>query len=114
MLKSASAIEPSGESGGRSAVQTTMSPSCITWPLRVAVWSMRMTSGLVSSLRVASSSRVRLAPRMRGERAIDHRVSRVCCSVGVRRVSRELPQPGTGPMWPMGSMSASGQLPGLV
>ena len=91
-----------------------MSPSCITWPERVAVWSTPMTSLLVSSLKVASLSCVRFAPRISGERAIDHSVSSVCCSAAVKRVSRGWPQPGTGPKWPSGSMSASGQWPGLV
>jgi len=53
-------MEPSGSlrAGRRSNDHVSVVQHC---PLRVAVWSMRMRSGLVSSFRLASLARVRLA-----------------------------------------------------
>ena len=69
---------------GRSACQTMKSSCLRSSKLFVAVWLMAMRSRLVSSASVGSSSRVRLAPRMSGLRAMDHRVISVRCSSGVR------------------------------
>src|SRR5882757_252176 len=51
---------------------------------------------------------------MRGDRPMAQSTNCVCCSSSVSRDWRAVPQPGLGLSEPHGSMSASGQLPGLA
>src|SRR5271154_5090892 len=77
-------------------------------------WSTAMRPGLVSIDLVKLSILVRLAPRKSGDRAMHHKVNIVLCSSSGSLVVLGAPSPGAGDSSPIGSISASGQLPGLA
>src|ERR1035437_1211543 len=94
-------------------VQITASPSCESLRAPEPFWLAARTSSLVSSASVKASLLGRSPPNISGLRAIDHSVIRVRCSSWVKRVGRSSPRSARMPMRPRGSMSASGQAPGL-
>ncbi len=65
-------------------------------------------------LSVNSSLSGKCPPNISGERAMDHSVINVRCSSCVNSDMRGSPRSARMPMCPSGSMSPSGQLPGLT
>jgi putative transposase len=61
-------------------VHPIKSSSCRASFCSCPCWSIAITAGFVSRAAVQSSSSVRLAPTISGDRAIDHSVSSVLCS----------------------------------